>query len=91
LHFEASPGKQFRETLSQKKTHHKKRTGGVAEGESPEFKPQYCKKKKNKNKNKTKPKQNKNTTKMPCSKCLAQEFIYLPNKSPCSISIKTFS
>jgi hypothetical protein len=30
-----------------KKTHHKiKRTGGVAQGVSPEFKPQYCKQKK---------------------------------------------
>jgi hypothetical protein len=28
------------------KTPHKKRTGGVVEGESPEFKPQYQKKKK---------------------------------------------
>jgi hypothetical protein len=34
-----------------KKTHHKKRAGGVAQGEGPEFKPQYCKKPK------TKPKQ----------------------------------
>jgi hypothetical protein len=31
-----------------RKTHHKKkeRTGGVAQGEGPEFKPQYSKKKK---------------------------------------------
>jgi hypothetical protein len=34
-----------------KKTHHKKRAGGVAQGEGPEFKPQYCKK------TKTRPKQ----------------------------------
>jgi hypothetical protein len=27
-----------------KKTHHKKRTGGVAQGGGPEFKPQYLKK-----------------------------------------------
>jgi hypothetical protein len=30
------------------KTHHKKRAGEVAEGEGPEFKPQYRKKKKKK-------------------------------------------
>jgi glutamine amidotransferase-like uncharacterized protein len=29
-----------------KKKHTKKRVGGVAQGVSPEFKPQYCKKKK---------------------------------------------
>jgi hypothetical protein len=29
-----------------KKTLHKNRTGGVTQGEGPEFKPQYCKKKK---------------------------------------------
>jgi hypothetical protein len=40
--FEASPGKQFHKTLSQK-TLHKNRSGGVAQGEGPEFKPQYCK------------------------------------------------
>jgi hypothetical protein len=28
------------------KTHHKKGAGGVTQGEGPEFKPQYCKKKK---------------------------------------------
>jgi hypothetical protein len=33
----------LRETLS-RKTFHKNRTGGVAQGESPEFKPQYPKK-----------------------------------------------
>jgi hypothetical protein len=42
---EASQGKQFRKTPSQK-TLHKNRAGGVAQGESPEFKPQYSKKKK---------------------------------------------
>jgi hypothetical protein len=31
-----------------KKTHCKNRAGGVAQGEGPEFKPQYCKKKKKK-------------------------------------------
>jgi hypothetical protein len=35
------------ETLSQK-THHKKRVGGVAQGEGTEFKPQYCINKKKK-------------------------------------------
>jgi hypothetical protein len=39
-----SPGKIVCETLSQK-THHNNRTGGVAQGASPEFKPQHCKKK----------------------------------------------
>jgi hypothetical protein len=34
-------------TLSQKKKHHKKGAGGVAQGIGPEFKPQYRKKKKN--------------------------------------------
>jgi hypothetical protein len=33
-----------------KKILHKKRAGGVAQGEGPEFKPQYCKKKKKKKK-----------------------------------------
>jgi hypothetical protein len=36
------------ETLSQKHPsymHQKKKTGGVAQGVGPEFKPQYCKKK----------------------------------------------
>jgi hypothetical protein len=28
-----------------KKTHHKNRAGGVVQGEGPEFKSQYCKKK----------------------------------------------
>jgi hypothetical protein len=32
-------------TLSQE-TLHKNRAGGMAQGEGPEFKPQYCKKKK---------------------------------------------
>jgi hypothetical protein len=32
------------------KTLHKNRAGGVAQGEVPEFKPQYCKKKKKKTK-----------------------------------------
>jgi hypothetical protein len=32
------------------KTHHKKSVGGVAQGEGPEFKHQYCKKKKKKRK-----------------------------------------
>jgi hypothetical protein len=33
-----------------KNTQHKNRAGGVAQGEGPEFKPQYCKKKKKKKK-----------------------------------------
>jgi hypothetical protein len=37
--------------LSQKKTHHNKRAGGVAQGIGPEFKPQYCKKKERKKEN----------------------------------------
>jgi hypothetical protein len=34
------------ETLSQKKKKSQKRTGGVAQGLGPEFKPKYCQKKK---------------------------------------------
>jgi hypothetical protein len=44
---EASPGKQFHKTLS-RKTLHKNRADRVAQGEGPEFKPQYSKKKKRK-------------------------------------------
>jgi hypothetical protein len=33
----------LKDTIS-KKTHHKNRAGGVAQGEGLEFKPQYCKK-----------------------------------------------
>jgi hypothetical protein len=43
--FEASPGKLFKRPYL-KKAHHKNRAGGVAQGEDPEFKPQYHKKKK---------------------------------------------
>jgi hypothetical protein len=39
------PGKIVRETLS-RRSPSQKRAGGVAQGEGPEFKPQYCKKKK---------------------------------------------
>jgi hypothetical protein len=35
------------------RTHHRKRTGGVAQGVDPEFKPQYHKKKKKKKKKKS--------------------------------------
>jgi hypothetical protein len=42
---QSQPGQIVHETLSQK-TPHKNRAGGVAQGEGPEFKPQYCKKKK---------------------------------------------
>jgi hypothetical protein len=37
------PRQIVHETLS-KKTHHKKRAGGVAQGGGLEFKPKYCKK-----------------------------------------------
>jgi hypothetical protein len=40
------PGQIVCETLSRKKPITKKRAGRVAQGEGPEFKPQYCKKKK---------------------------------------------
>jgi hypothetical protein len=53
LQFKASLGKQFHKTLS-RKTLHKNRTGGVAQGKVPEFKPQYCKKKKKKKRKKKK-------------------------------------
>jgi hypothetical protein len=43
--FEASPGKQLSRPYL-KKTHHKKRAGGVAQGRGPEFNPQYQKNKK---------------------------------------------
>jgi hypothetical protein len=39
-----APSKQFLKTLSQK-TLHKNGAGGVAQGEGPEFKPKYYKKK----------------------------------------------
>jgi hypothetical protein len=38
----------LRDSIS-KKTHHRNRAGGVAQGEGPEFKSQYSKKKKKKN------------------------------------------
>jgi hypothetical protein len=38
--FEASSGKQFTRPYLEK-THHKKRAGGVVQGEDPEFKPQH--------------------------------------------------
>jgi hypothetical protein len=41
---QSQPGQIIRKTLSWK-THHKKRAGGMAKGEGPEFKPQYWKKK----------------------------------------------
>jgi hypothetical protein len=40
---ESQPGEIVHNILSQKILH--KRAGGVAQGEGPEFKPQYCKKK----------------------------------------------
>jgi hypothetical protein len=42
-------GQIVQETLSQKNLY-KNRAGGVAQGEGPEFKPQYCKKQKQKQK-----------------------------------------
>jgi hypothetical protein len=44
---QSQPRKIVCKTLSQK-TFHKNRAGGVAQGEGPEFKPKYCKKKKKK-------------------------------------------
>jgi hypothetical protein len=49
---QSQPGQIVCETLSQKNLH-KNRTGGVAQGEGLEFKPQYCKKKKKKCKYRT--------------------------------------
>jgi hypothetical protein len=45
LQFETSLGKYFTRPYLEKPIH-KKRAGGVAQGEGPEFKSQYCKKKK---------------------------------------------
>jgi hypothetical protein len=42
---QSQPGQIVHKTLPQK-TFHKNRTGGMAQGEDPEFKPHYCKKKK---------------------------------------------
>jgi hypothetical protein len=42
---QSQPGQIVHKTLS-RKTLHKNRAGGVAEGEGPEFKPQYFKKRK---------------------------------------------
>jgi hypothetical protein len=44
IEVQSQPGPIVPETLSQN-TLHKNRAGGVARGEGPEFKPQYCKKK----------------------------------------------
>jgi hypothetical protein len=48
---QSRPGQKVCEILSGE-TLHKHRAGGVAQGEGPEFKPQYCKKKKKKKKEK---------------------------------------
>jgi hypothetical protein len=40
----SQPGQIVCKTLS-RRTRHKNRAGGVAQGEGPEFKPQYCKQK----------------------------------------------
>jgi hypothetical protein len=42
---QSHPGQIVRETLS-RTTLHKNRADGVTQGESPQFKPQYCKKNK---------------------------------------------
>jgi hypothetical protein len=44
LRLEASPGKEFHDTIP-RKSPSQKRAGGVAQSIGPEFKPQYCKKK----------------------------------------------
>jgi hypothetical protein len=46
IEVQSQPGKQFFETLPQKKnpSHTQKRAGGIAQDVDPEFKPQYCKK-----------------------------------------------
>jgi hypothetical protein len=51
LRFEASLGKQFLRSYL-KKTHHKKRAGGVAQAVGPEFKPRHCKEEKKRKKKK---------------------------------------
>jgi glutamine amidotransferase-like uncharacterized protein len=43
IEIQSQPRQIVHKTLS-RKTLHKKRTGGVAQGVGPEFKPQYCKK-----------------------------------------------
>jgi hypothetical protein len=47
IEIQSQPGQIVLETLSQKNLS-QKRAGGVAQGEGPEFKPQYSKKKKKK-------------------------------------------
>jgi hypothetical protein len=49
IEIQSQPGQIVLETLSQKNLS-QKRAGGVAQGEGPEFKPQYSKKKKKKKK-----------------------------------------
>jgi hypothetical protein len=49
IEVQSQPGETVHKTLS-RKTLHKNRPGEVAQGEVPEFKPQYCKKKKKKKK-----------------------------------------
>jgi hypothetical protein len=45
IEVQSQPGQIVCKTLLRKKTHHKKRDGGVAQGVDPEFKSQYLKKK----------------------------------------------
>jgi hypothetical protein len=47
---QSQPGQIVHKTLS-RKTFHKNRVSGVAQGEGTEFKPQYCKKKKERKRN----------------------------------------
>jgi hypothetical protein len=49
IEVQSQPGQIVCKTLLRKKTHHKKRDGGVAQGVDPEFKSQYLKKKNQKN------------------------------------------
>jgi hypothetical protein len=44
IRVQSQPRQIIQKTLSQK-TLHKNRAGGVAQGEDPEFKPQYCRNK----------------------------------------------
>jgi hypothetical protein len=50
---QSQPRQIIQKTLFWKKTHHKNRASVPAQGESPEFKPQYCKKKKRKRERET--------------------------------------
>jgi hypothetical protein len=49
IEVQSQPGQIVDKTLSGKKTHQKKRAGGVAQDVGPEFKPQYHQKKNSRN------------------------------------------